>query len=481
MTTKKVDIKFGTSGWRGIIADDFTFENVRIVAQAIAEYVKKSELKKHGVILGHDTRFMVEEFSAEIAKVLIGNGIKVLMCDSPVPTPVISYYIRDKKLAGGINLTASHNPAKYCGVKFNPESGGPALPEVTGFIEAKISEIQNGELGIKTGSLEKKGYYTIINPRDTYFSRLSEIIDMGKIKGTGIKASVDLLFGAGIDYLDQFLLNEYGENNSSKLKFYDDYRDPSFGGYRPEPDHKRMDTLGMKVKENGSDMGIALDGDADRFGIVDENGVFITPNEYLPMVAHHLYKNKNMSGNLVRSVATGNQMDKVAEKFGFKTEVTPVGFKYIGDKIINENALLGGEESGGLSMQGHVPEKDGLLACLFAMEMVAYEGKPLSEIKKSIDEEYGTFYNTRKDVELTSNEQKDKLMKKFGKISKEFAGLKIKENLNMDGLGFVFDMGENTAWLLARASGTEPVVRIYLESDKEETFDKLLKEIEKLL
>ncbi len=481
MTTKKTDIKFGTSGWRGIIADDFTFENVRIVSQAISEYVKNSDFKKHGVIIGHDTRFMVENFSNEVAKVLIGNGIKVLMCDSPVPTPVISFYIREKKLAGGINLTASHNPAEYCGIKFNPESGGPALPEITKFIESRIVDIQNEKIEVKYGSLEKKSHFSIVNPRQVYFQKISEIIDMNKIVEKGVKASVDLLFGAGIDYLDEYLLKEYGTENSKKLKFYDDYRDPSFGGYRPEPDHIRMNSLGIKVRENSSDLGIALDGDADRFGIVDENGRFITPNEFLPMVANHLYKNKNMKGNLVRSVATGNQMDRVAEKYGFKTDITPVGFKYIGDKIINENALLGGEESGGLSIQGHVPEKDGLLACLLAMEMIAYDGIPLSEIKSGIDGEFGEFFNTRKDIELSSNEQKDKLMKKFNGFSKEFAGYKVKEKLDLDGTGFVLDTGEKKAWLLARASGTEPVVRIYVESDDKSTFDKLIREIEKLI
>jgi alpha-D-glucose phosphate-specific phosphoglucomutase len=476
------EIKFGTSGWRGIIADDFTFENVAIVSQAIADYVKTKKKKKAKIIIGFDARFMVEEFAEKVATVLMGNGIQVYMCDRPTPTPVLSYLITKKNLNGGVNLTASHNPYNYCGIKFNPEDGGPAMPEITEFIEEDIVKIQSGdnkvsEMTVKEG--KKKKLYEEITPILEYAEEILKKINIEKMRDMGLKAGVDMVFGTGNDFMDTLLQIIYGEK--AEITYYNDFRDPYFGGYRPEPDEVRLNMLGKEVVREGFNMGLALDGDADRFGIVDEKGAFITPNEYLAMVAWHLYKNKKMKGNLVRSVATSHMMDKIAIEFGAETKVTPVGFKYIGKLLGTGDYVLGGEESGGLSIQNHVLEKDGILACLLAAEMRAYEGLELSEIKKEVEKITGKFFNARINVELESNEQKDKLMKIFEVVKDKYNGFEVKERLDMDGIGFQLEDGEEDTWILTRASGTEPVVRVYVESTSKKSFEMILKEVKNLL
>jgi len=474
-------IKFGTSGWRGIIADDFTFENVEIVSQAIVEYLKTKKKKGIKVIIGYDARFMVEDFSQRVAEVLTGNDITVWLCDRPTPTPVISYLITEKKLDGGINLTASHNPYNYCGLKFNPEDGGPAMPEITGYIEKKTLEISQGEIAIKKMDIEKakkKQLLHEITPIEAYAEMMIKKFDVEKMRQIGINAGVDMVFGTGNDFLDTIMNRIFDEQ--SQIVYYNDFRDPYFGGYRPEPDETRLKTLGKDVLRNKMNMGLALDNDADRFGIVDDQGEFITPNEYLAMVAYHLYKNKKMAGHLIRSVATSHMMDQIAKHFDHNIKVTPVGFKYIGELLATGDYLFGGEESGGLSTQGHVLEKDGLLACLLAAEMRAYEGKELSEIRKDVEKITGKYYSSRINIELENNEQKENIMKSFQNKKKDCWGFNIKERLEMDGIGFQLEDGEHDTWLLARSSGTEPVVRIYLESNSQASFDKLMKEVRHL-
>jgi len=478
MSGKK--IKFGTSGWRGIIADDFTFDNIRLVSQAIADYLNASK-RKPKAIIGSDARFMVEEFSAVVAEVLTANGINVLMCDRPTPTPVISYLIRKKKLTGGINLTASHNPYNYCGIKFNPADGGPAMPEVTEKIEESIEKIRQKPDRIKSLSIEEakeKGLYEEITPVNQYVVEILKKLDVERMREHPVKAGVDMVYGTGNDFFDKILEEIY--NDKKNFTFYNDFREPYFGGYRPEPDKKRLENLGRDVLNNHYDMGLALDGDADRFGIVDEKGNFISPNTYLAMVAYHLYKNKGYKGDVIRSIATSHQMDKVAEKFGYQSKITPVGFKYIGKLLNKGKYILGGEESGGLSIKNHVPEKDGILACLLAAEMTAFENKGLSSIKRDVEELTGSYYNARINIELDSNDQKEQIMENVGKLEGSFAGMKLKKRLELDGIGFQLDDGENDTWFLCRASGTEPVVRIYVESTGKKSFEKILEEVKNL-
>lgn len=472
--SKVKKITFGTSGWRGIIADDYTFENLRIVSQAVAEYIKEKENPEKGVIVTRDTRFLTEKFVRVVAEVLTGNGIKVFMTEKPTPTPVVSYTIRNKKLAGGVNLTASHNPPEYCGFKFNPSNGGPALPEVTNFIESKIAEIQSSNLEIKRMDImeaARNDLFELIDPSKDYMEKLKKLVDFDKIKNAELKLAVDLLYGTAIGYLDLIC-----KSLSSECLIIHDHRDPYFGGGRPEPDQKRMNYLGNLVVEKGLDVGLAVDGDADRFGIVNENGDYIKPNEVIALLAWHLYKNKSKKGPSARSIATSKALDAVTKSFGENVIETPVGFKYLGNLILTQNVVIAGEESGGLSIQDHIPEKDGILAGLLVLEMMAYEGKKLSEINKEFEEKFGKFYNARIDLELRDDSEKESIIRRFEDIEKSFAGLEITSIDRTDGIKFSFD--ENT-WMLIRSSGTEPVIRIYVESTNKEKFRKIMEEVRK--
>ncbi|WP_041076431.1 phosphoglucomutase/phosphomannomutase family protein [Thermotoga caldifontis] len=458
-------IKFGTSGWRAIISDEFTFKNVRIVSQAIAEYLKRVGGKR--VIVARDTRFMTERYARLVAEVLTANGLKVLMPENPTPTPVVSFTIRHHRLDGGINITASHNPPEYCGIKFNPADGSPAPPEVTQQIESIIASLDESK--VSTMSLveaNSRDLLEIFDPKPTYMDALARIVDFEAIRKANLKVIVDLMYGTAMGYLDELC-----SRLCKEVEVFHNYRDPYFGGNRPEPDEERLALLANRVKTKGWDAVLAVDGDADRFGIVDDEGKYIKANEVIALLAHHLYKNKNMKGPVARTVATSHAVDEVAKAFKSNVVETPVGFKFLASVLLNEKAVIAGEESGGLSVANHVPEKDGILACLLILEMIAYEGKPLSQIRKEFRQNYGTFHNTRVDFELSSDEEKRKLFERFENLERYVADLKVVSSDRIDGLRYFFD--KIGSWLLVRASGTEPVVRVYFEARDEGTFQKL--------
>ncbi|MCL2485725.1 MAG: phosphoglucomutase/phosphomannomutase family protein, partial [Endomicrobia bacterium] len=392
-------IKFGTSGWRGIIAEDFTYENVRIVTQAIAKLINE-EYKKASVIIGYDTRFMSEDFAKTSAEVLAGNGIKALFCKRDTPTPVISYDIIHSKLAGGMNFTASHNPYKYNGVKYSPSWGGPALPDTTGKIEkysfsitAKDVKSISFDAGVKSKIIE---YY---NPRTPYLKQIKKLINFKALKKANLKIAVDVLNGTGSDYLDA-LLDEAGIRQTVINK----ERDTMFAssGGAPEPAEKNISRLLQIVKKESCKLGLATDGDADRFGIIDSDGKFITPNEVLPVLLYHLNKTRGWKGIAARSVMTSHMIDRLAAKIGVEVKETPVGFKYIGDIMVNnpDDFIIGGEESGGLTIRGHVPEKDGILACLLMAEAVAMNKKSVGEMLKEIKKMTGEVLTSRLNFRL---------------------------------------------------------------------------------
>lgn len=461
----RMRIKFGTSGWRAIISDDFTFKNVRIVSQAISEYLKKNNGRS--VIVARDTRFMTEFYARLVAEVLTANGIKVLMPENPTPTPVVSFSIRQHKLSGGINITASHNPPEYCGIKFNPADGSPAPPEVTQQIESIIATTDENK--ISTMSLveaNNKDLFEIFDPKPDYFSALSKVINFEIIKKAKPRVIIDLMYGTAIGYLDDLCSKVCHE-----IEIFHNYRDPYFGGGRPEPDEERLSLLANRVKSKNWDVVLAVDGDADRFGIVDDEGRYIKPNEVIALLAHHLYKNKGMKGPVARTVATSHALDEVAKAFGGNVVETPVGFKFLASVLLNEKAVIAGEESGGLSIANHVPEKDGILACLLILEMISYEQKPLSQIRKDFNQRYGNFFNTRVDLKLSNDEEKKALFEKFETIEKYLTDLKVISKDRVDGLRYFFD--KSSSWLLIRSSGTEPVIRVYFEARDEVTYQKL--------
>jgi alpha-D-glucose phosphate-specific phosphoglucomutase len=462
-------IKFGTSGWRGVIADDFTFNNVRIVTQAIAEYVKSQNKGNNTVIIGYDPRFLSERFSEVSAEILAGNNIKVLLCKRDTPTPVIAYEIVRQKLSGGINFTASHNPYQYNGLKFSPSWGGPALPETTRAIEKRcnVLELKNVKK-LDIGSARKKGLVKDIDPRAQYFKRIKQLINFNAIRKSNLKVGLDLLYGTGIGYLDEILAK-----NGIKCRVLHNWRDVSFGGGAPEPNEENLKELFRMMKKESCHIGLSTDGDADRFGIVDSSGAFINPNQVIAVLLYHLVKSRKWAGVVARSVMTTHLIDRLCEKFGLELKETPVGFKYIGEIMVREedDFIIGGEESGGLTIRGHVPEKDGILACLLAAEMVAMHRKPVRRILDEIMKLTGPVYTKRLNFHLTYEEIENFRLRLRKKMPSEIAGIKVKNTVTLDGYKFIL---ADNSWIGMRFSGTEPVVRLYLESDSAKKINRLI-------
>jgi alpha-D-glucose phosphate-specific phosphoglucomutase len=464
-------IKFGTSGWRGIIARDFTFDNVRLATQGIVDYLKseignrESEIygRKPVVILGYDTRFLGREFSLAAAEVLAANGLEPLLCDRDTPTPVIAHTIRHRKALGGINMTASHNPPEYQGLKFSTFNGAPATPEVTKQIETNIAQLQQQGWSFKgavIGTYECK----MFDPKPAYFQQLHKLIDFGVLKKARLKVAVDLEYGTGRGYLDTLL-----EKVGAKVTLFHNESDPLFGGHRPEPNAENMAEVSKFVRSGKAQIGLGLDGDADRFGIVDKDGTWLTPNQILALALYHLKKNRGWTGAVVRSVVTSHQVDAVAELLGVKVHETPVGFKYIGALMESEPIIVGGEESGGLSIKGHVPEKDGILACLLMAELVATEKKSLGQILKNLAKQIGEFYTDRINVSFAP-EKKDALLAKLGGGLQSVGAFKVEKFITTDGYKFLLP---NREWVAFRASGTEPLIRCYIEAKSKANLRKL--------
>jgi len=458
-------IKFGTSGWRGIIARDFTFDNVRLATQGIAEYLNSSSATPHSslVILGHDTRFLGREFSLAAAEVLAANGLKPLLCNRDTPTPVIAHTIRHRKAAGGINMTASHNPAEYQGLKFSTSNGAPATPEVTKQIEANIVKLQEQGWSFK-GAVIGTYQCPTFDPQPAYFRQLRKLIDFAALKKAKLKVAVELEYGTGRGYLDHLL-----EGVGAKVTVFHGQINPLFGGHHPEPNAKGMAEVSKFVRSGKAQIGLGLDGDADRFGIVDKDGTWLTPNQILALALYHLKKNRGWTGAVVRTVPTSHQVDAVAELLGVKVHETPVGFKYIGALMESEPIIVGGEESGGLSVKGHVPEKDGILACLLMAELVATEKKSLGQILKELSKKIGEFYTDRINVSFAP-EKKDALLAKLGSGLQNIGSFKVEKFITTDGFKFLLPGKE---WVAFRASGTEPLIRCYIEAKSKANLKKL--------
>jgi phosphoglucomutase len=472
-------IKFGTSGWRGLIARDFTFAHVRLAAQGIALYLKKelahvqSPLygRKPVVILGHDTRFLGREFSLAAAEVLASNELIPLLCDRDAPTPVISHSIRARKALGGINMTASHNPAEYQGLKFSTYDGAAAHPEVTKQIEAQVTALEREGWGFKPAVIGTFQCKTI-DPRPDYFKQLRKLIDFDTIRRARLKLAIELMYGTGRGYLDTLL-----EEAGAKVTRFHDTPDPLFGGHHPEPNAEGMGEVSELIRSGKAQLGLGLDGDADRFGIVDKDGTWMTPNQVLALALYHLKKNRGWTGAVVRTVPTSHQVDAIAALLGVKVHETPVGFKYIGALMESEPIIVGGEESGGLSVKGHVPEKDGILACLLMAELVAREKKSLGRILKELEKKTGEFHTERINVAIPP-EQKEALLKRLSAGLEEIDRITVERFITTDGYKFLLPDQE---WVAFRASGTEPMIRCYIEAKSEAQLKRLRAACRKLL
>lgn len=450
-------IAFGTSGWRGILCEDFTFDNVKVVIQAIADHLAAAGEKDKGVVVGCDTRFMGQRFVQEAARVLAGAGIKAYICERDTPTPVISFEILRRGLAGGVNFTASHNPPEYNGVKFSPSWGGPALPETTSDIERRANAML-GQACYKDIQLDvalRNGLIEMIDPRPAYLADLERKIDFEAIQSIG-RVAVDTLYGTGRGYLDE-PLKKFG----IPFTIINDRPDPYFGGHPPEPAEKHIPDFISLVKDDPSiRLGIATDGDADRFGILDADGSYIEPNYIIALLLDYLIRVRKLEGGVARSVATSHLIDAVAKKHGVPVYETPVGFKYIGELITQDKLIIGGEESAGLTIKGHVPEKDGILACFLVAEMVAREGKTVRELLERLYGEVGRFVTRRDNLKL-SPELEEAYAGKVSSIPSEVAGTKVADVVRIDGTKLLLEDG---SWMLFRKSGTEPVVRLYGEA-----------------
>jgi phosphoglucomutase len=467
-------IKFGTSGWRAVVAEEFTFANVRRAMHGIARYVLSQKPKSAKVIVGRDPRFLGETFCAMAAEILAGYQITPLVISEAAPTPAIAYAVTQSKADGAINFTASHNPPEYNGIKFSTPDGAPALPEVTKAIEAEIAAYDSSGTGQRpvatqagkepAGAPAEKAEPQSIDPRRMYLSRLREIVDLEVIKKAGLKVAFDPLWGAARGYSDA-LLREAGV----EVATVHDYRDVLFGGHAPEPDDHLLGDLRQKMRETGAQIGIATDGDADRFGIVDADGTFLQPNYIIALLFDYLVESRDWRNGVGKSVATTNLINALAEKHKIELHETPVGFKYIGELIKADKILIGGEESAGLSIRGHVPEKDGVLAGLLCCEMVARRGASLGKQLEALFAEVGSYYPLRENFRLTP-EVKAKFTEKLRRDPFEFCGSRIASVVRTDGLKLVLADG---SWVCYRLSGTEPVVRVYSEARSREGLERL--------
>jgi alpha-D-glucose phosphate-specific phosphoglucomutase len=451
-------IKFGTSGWRAVMAEEFTFANVRRAVSGIARYVTSQKPSGGRVIVGRDPRFLGETFCAIAADVLSAHGITPLLIAEAAPTPAIAYAVIHKHADGAINFTASHNPPEYNGIKFSTPDGAPALPEVTQRIEAEIAALDSVPSSAKGTAAQP------LDPRAMYLSRLKEIVDFAVIQKAGLRVVYDPLWGAARGYPDS-LLRDAGVSVAT----VHDYRDVLFGGHAPEPDDHLLEELRGQMRAIKAHIGIATDGDADRFGIVDEDGTFLQPNYIIALLFDYLVESRGWRNGVAKSVATTNLINALAKHHKIELHETPVGFKYIGELIKQDKIVIGGEESAGLSIRRHVPEKDGVLAGLLCCEMVARRGKPLGQQLQELFVKVGSFYPQRENFRLTA-EVKEKFTRKLQLEPRDFFGRKVREVVRTDGLKLVFEDG---SWVCYRLSGTEPVVRVYSEAGGREGLQQL--------
>src|SRR6266568_2865621 len=450
-------VKFGTSGWRGVIAEDFTFANVRLALTAIAEHVK-AESAEPTILVAYDTRFYSEEFSALAVAILQQHGICAILCDTFTPTPAVAFEIMRRKLDGAVNFTASHNPAAYHGLKFSSSDAGPALPEVTKDIEARAAQLaaNGGVPPLPPGALNS-GRGEKVNLRENYLKRLEELVQFEILRKAKPSLVVDVLHGCGAGYLDRTL-----SDHGVAVEAIRTERDYLFDGTGPDVSEENLAPLRKAVTDSKATAGLATDGDADRFGIVDRDGTWIQPNLILALVYDYLVETRQWKLPAARSVATTQMIDAVAKSHGQTVHQTPVGFKYIGQLIREDKIALGGEESAGLTIRGHIPEKDGILACLLVAEMIAARGASIGEQIRGVFQKLGReFWPVRENLHLT-DEQKANAVKRVAVDASTLLGRKVVSIDRTDGAKFVFEDG---SWMLLRLSGTEPLLRLYVEAE----------------
>jgi phosphomannomutase len=459
-------IKFGTDGWRGVIARDFTFYNLSLVAQATMDYLNREGLGDKGLVIGYDRRFLSRDFARRVAEVASGNGIKVLLTDGYAPTPAVSWAVRERSAGAGVMITASHNPPEYNGFKVKESFGGSARPATTAILEEIVAyNMSSGRRVVECPYEEavSKGLIELFDPCEGYFRQIGRYVDLELIAQSGITAVVDPMYGAGTGFIPRLFKGVDEIHNDEN---------PSFGGQPPEPIGENLKELSSLMKSGRYRVGLALDGDADRIGAVDENGDFFSSHCIFTVILRHLIEYKGLRGGVVKTVSTTRMIDLLAKKFDLPLFETPIGFKHICELMLSEDILMGGEESGGLGVKGHIPERDGILLGLLLMEAVAVSGKGLRQLLDETMDEIGHFFYRRIDRRIDAD-AKERLVETLKTTPPaEIDGRRVSSTNFSDGFKFIFENGD---WLLIRPSGTEPVLRLYSEASSAEQVDRFLR------
>ena len=455
-------IKFGTDGWRAVISEDFTFDNVKILAQAMADHITAdkgpaSKVKEKRIVIGYDTRFLSDKYAELMACVLAANGVKTILSEKAAPTPSVSFTIKDRGLMGGIMITASHNPARYNGIKYKAFYGGSAGPEITKKFEEYLGKSEIKFLSLD--ELKERGMITVEDIIPQHLAFIKKYVNLSLLKKARLKILVDSMYGTGDNYIFDLL-----KGGKCRVDGIHNEDNPGFGGINPEPILPNLKELADKVKAGKYDLGIATDGDADRLGIALPNGKLLTGHKVMTLLLLHLLEDRKMKGGVVQTLCGTFLIDKICKKYGLKMYETPVGFKYICELMLEEDILIGGEETGGVAFKNSIPERDGILSGLLIAEMMVMRKKRILDILKAIDKEYGTYEYKRLDLKYP-DDKKAKLMEILSASPlKEVLGKKVIAVNKKDGYKFIC---EDYSWLMLRLSGTEPILRVYAEASSE--------------
>lgn len=453
MTTAANEIKFGTDGWRGVIGDVFTFKNVATVSQAIAEWINHNTTAIHGIrttCIGYDNRFLSQEFAELVACVFAANNIKVFLSDTSLPTPALSFGVTRKKSVAGIMITASHNPGKFNGIKIKTAQGGAAGKDITDVVEANLHKTEVKKIDVSQA--KKDGLIVIHDFKDDYVKFIRNYVDFKKIKAAKFKVIQDVMHGSGRDLMGQIL-----KGTKIRLEMIRTDVNPSFEGGKPEPVTEYLQQLISRMKKEKWDLGLVLDGDADRVAAVEPGGKFISPQKILGLLILHLVKNRGLKGGVVKTLCGTTMIDKIAHKLNLKLYETPVGFKYISDLMVTQQIVAGGEEAGGMGLPNYIPERDGSLAGLLLVEMMVYQKKNIKQLLTAMEKEFGAYFYERLDLTI---ERRACDLEKIKRID-QLLGKKVVDVKDFDGVKLTC---EDESWLMFRPSGTEPLVRIYSEA-----------------
>jgi phosphomannomutase len=464
-------IQFGTDGWRAVIAETYTFDNVRLASQACAAYFKQSGKAERGIVVGYDTRFGSDRFARAVAEVLTANGVRVMLSDRFQPTPVISYSVIDRQAGGAIMITASHNPATDNGFKVKSDVGSSAPPEVITEIEREIDLLEASQDGVRRldlGEAEARGVFQMFDATPAYDAQIARLVDLEKLRSAGVHVVADSMYGPGQGVFKRLL-----SGGSTVVDEIRNFVNPAFPGIAPEPIRPHIDELCRAVPERGAALGLATDGDADRIGLVAEDGTFINQHQVFALLVLYLTEQRALRGPAVRSVTMSSMADTYMERLGQKVFETPVGFKYIGATMVDEDAILGGEESGGFGFRGHIPERDAIVAGLYALDLMVRLGRPMTGVLAYLREKLGDWHYLRVDVRFPTADRSAIAERVAAARPGSLDGSTVVSIGTRDGYKFY---AEDGSWLLIRFSGTEPLLRIYTETTSPDRVQRLLKQ-----